>query len=90
MIRFQINHLSSLNKILFLSLLVTSGCSQRNVRDEKPGPFDQKIVVADRPDEKTANSDTIKIIDLSLNRIICVKNKLKITFYYKNIEKSIS
>ena len=76
--RLQINLRSIVIKILFLLLFVVSGCSQRNSRDEKSGPFKQKIIVANRTDEKTANSDTIKLIDLSLNKIVCVKNKLKI------------
>ena len=73
--QFRINHRLIITRLLLLLVIIALSCTQRNKKMET---IDSESKVADRPDEKTANADTIKLTDRVCFEIVCVRESLKI------------
>ena len=73
--QFRINHRSIIARLLLLLVFISLSCTQRNKRIET---IDSEGKVADQPDKKTTNTDTIKLKDRLCYEIVCARENLKI------------
>ncbi len=73
--QFKKYHRSIITRLLLLLVFIALSCTQRNKRMET---IDSERILADRPEERPANSDTIKLTDRNCFEIVCARENLKI------------